>query len=127
MPTIEERNDAWIADARAMLDWLEQHPEFLPPYCPIRLDIFVASKEELAEAARKMGRAEKSALGGFFTVSKKFGEHSLEVSAARELVCRRVVTGVREIPEEIRPARTEEIVDWVCDEPLLKPTHEAVA
>ena len=127
-PTVEEQRTEWIASARTMLDWLEQHPTYINLYSTLRVDTFVYSKEELAEAARIMRHADKSVIGDYFTVRKTFGEHTVDVNAPRTEVCRKVVTGTREIPEQVVPARTEDIVEWVCDEPLLKPTvSEAVA
>lgn len=127
--TLDDRTTAWFAAARALLDWLEQHPDYINTYSTFRMDVFVDSKDELADAARTMGRADKEVFGSFFTVRKQFGAHSLDVNAPRDEVCRKVVTGTRHVPTKVIEAHEEEIVEWVCDDALLAPksTSEAVA
>jgi hypothetical protein len=82
------------------------------------------AKEQMAEAARLLRNAQKVHNSSYFDLRKFYGPIKVEFTTMRENVCRRVVVGVEEIPEEIvparvKPARKEEKVEWVCDEPLL--------
>lgn len=114
-----DEQTTWITDLRALADWLEQNPDYIP-YDGFRGDIFVYSREEIAAAARRFGKAEKKSEGGYFFVRKSFGRHRIDVNAPRESVCTKVVRGVEHVAEQIIPAYDKEIVDWVCDESLLK-------
>ena len=85
---------------------------------------FVPGASELASVAKALGQAYKATLPAWFSVGRKFGPISFEISARRENVCRRVVTGTREVPETVVPATTipahvEEIFEWECPESLL--------
>jgi hypothetical protein len=64
--------------------------------------------------------------GGTFALSKEFGsEYGSKIrvtwTTRRDTICRKVVTGKKFIPAETKtiPARTEEEVEWVCDDSLL--------
>ena len=112
--------------------WYREHPEVpLPEYAvltryngQVRLGVQAHSKDEIAAYARAFRRATKEYAGDFFYLRADMGEVRVEVYAPRKNVCRRVVTGTRLIPESvvpesIVPTHEEEIVEWVCDEPLL--------
>lgn len=92
---------------------------------------------EFARAAAKAGRKVNKRVDGdgegdgqFFAITVEFGWLQLYVYATRSEVCERVVTGTREVVEEIpdpealatvpttQVTRTEEIVEWRCG-PLL--------
>lgn len=110
----------FVAGLRAAADFFEKHPDLAPTYGKTRFDYFAHSKDELAQIARRIGYAEKGEADVWFYLRKDFGGNVvLDVNVAREQVCRRVVTGTVEHPEEAREAWTEEIVEWVCDEPVL--------
>jgi len=123
MSTMTPERQAWLDGLRAMADWFEQNPERMSDLAlgggGIIVNLYPGGKKELAQLARKLGRVEKMQSGNLFYVSRKFGPHSIDGVTMRDQVCRRIVTGTREIPEEIIPAHDEDIVEWVCDEPLL--------
>jgi len=82
------------------------------------------AKQQMAEAARIFGNAKKVHSSDYFDLRRYFGPIKLEFTTARENVCRKVVKETTIIPAEyvparIKPERTEEVVEWVCDEPLL--------
>ena len=91
---------------------------------------FESQKEYVAEIARRLGTGEKKYCGGFFWFRHDFAPGvRFEVTANREVVCERVVTGktiVAAQPEKIIPAQPEheiELVEWRCapslaDEPV---------
>lgn len=76
------------------------------------------------------GKITKSGAEKWFHVNLSFGRVGLDVFAAREEVCERVVVDTREVTEEVPDpealaavptttvTRTEEIVEWVC-RPIL--------
>ncbi len=68
----------------------------------------------LSSGARKLPKEHSNS---YVAVTRKFGMDcnvSLQVCVSREAVCKKVVTGTKEIPEQLIPARTEEIVEWIC-------------
>ena len=109
---------------RQVADFYDQHPE-VPLPADMRLQFFGAhTPEKLAVIARAFGQAEKEhdKEHNLFYLRRQFGVIAVEAITSLSNVCRRVVTGTREIPEQIIPARseeiipahTEEIVDWDC-------------
>ncbi len=114
---------AFTDGLRSLAEWLDEHPDYAAGLASLgrTFDLPVWTKEELADAARAFGKATKKIVGPFFTVVKDFGGGvTLEAYTGREKVCRKIVTGTREVPAQTIPAHTEEIIDWVCDEPLLR-------
>jgi hypothetical protein len=90
-------------------------------------------KEVFADLARRMGTLKKAYGDNFMWLKRDFGKHvQMTVSAERSAVCERIVTGTRDVPEHVLPAReetlveahTEEIVEWRCP-PILAPDTEA--
>jgi hypothetical protein len=80
---------------------------------------------QLKRAVKALGKAEKSQDSYYFDVTRKFGCIELQFSINREKVCKRIVVGVKEVPQELIPARlveahTEEIVEWQCEDSLLR-------
>lgn len=114
---ITDRKRAYIDGLRELTDWLAQNPEYVPEYSTVTINIFPADKGELAEFARAVGKAEKLWQDNWLAVRASFGPHAIDANLPREQVCRKVVTGKRKIPA--KPARTEEIVEWVCDDPAI--------
>lgn len=125
-----------VEGLRAMADFIEEHPELPIGEPEIKLDTWLfddskwdvdhlrtdsrTAKEKLQAAARALGIAQKNYIGDYFCVTKKFGEFvSMEFTVSRETVCKRVVTGTRIVPAVSRPERTEEVVEWICDDPIL--------
>jgi hypothetical protein len=116
-----------ISGLRDFADFLALHPD-LP-------DIYVGAfcgvgKQEMATVARDCGSAEKKFTDDEFRLTKKFGPIELVFYTRRTNVCQRVVVGTKEVPEakypeRIVPAHTEEVVEWICDEPLLAATEQA--
>jgi hypothetical protein len=93
------------------------------------------AREQMAAAARAFPcKWQKKVIdreyGSFFYLDGQIGGIEISLSAPRDAVCRRVVTGTREVTEtvkdpaklaevpEVEVTRTEETVEWIC-EPLL--------
>ena len=112
----EERRNAFIKALRACADFYEEHPLIEAPV-QTTFNVFVNTKEEIAVYAR-LAAWEKVYNEEWFSLRKVFGDSfQLEINATRETVCRKVVTGTRILPA--RPEQTVEIIEWICDEPLL--------
>lgn len=100
---------------RDLADFLDTHPE-------VKLNdpshmVYVGSRETLATIAR-LGGWRKVYTDDYFNLVRDFdGGVSLSVFTDRGSVCRKVVVGQRTVPAT--DERTVEIVEWVCDEPLL--------
>lgn len=110
-----EKRLAFIQGLRDCANFLEQRPTIDVPNYAV-MNIFVDTKEAIAAHARA-ATWEKIYLENWFTLSKKFGDVTLEVNTARETVCRRVIKG-----KKIVPARAEhevDVVEWECDEVSL--------
>jgi hypothetical protein len=125
-----------VEGLRKLADFIEEHPE-LPISDPeISVEYWIhepytfdddqrSVKERMQVAARALGRANKEYYGSYFNLSRKFSEHvKLEFTSDRQEVCRRVVKEVvhhpeQIVPQKVLPARTEEVVEWVCDDPIL--------
>jgi hypothetical protein len=87
-------------------------------------------------AMRSTGKAVKYQGGSYAGVDITFGPVELHVRIEREEICERVVTGTREVTEEVpdpealaalplvEVTRTEEIVEWRCGS-LLEPAVSA--
>ena len=113
---------------RALADWIDANPGVVDvPEVTLNVPFF--DREEFTEAVKALGgHREKIAHDSYFVVRRTFGEGvQLDVYMPREQVCRKVVLGTREVPERVVPARTEEIVEWVCDDSLLASVAEEVA
>jgi len=125
-----------VEGLRAMADFIEQNIELPIEYEPVmKLNVWLhddtrysdvqnplTAREKLAKAAKVLGKAEKIHAGTYFDLIKKFSECvRIEYTIDREAVCKRVVVGTKVVPASYveRPERTEEIVEWVCDEPIL--------
>lgn len=103
---------------RALADWVDVNPD-VASRINVHINEYVSEREDIVKAARALGKAEKVGEGPYFTVRGTFGPVTLDFFTNREKVCRRIVTGTVERAERVIPAGVEEIVDWVCDEPLL--------
>lgn len=77
------------------------------------------SKRIMQRAARALGKADKRHEGHYFSLLRKFGPVRLELTTYREQVCEKVIIGTKEVPEVTYPARTEDVVEWVCSDSLL--------
>lgn len=117
MTTDTEKRVNKLNDMRALLDFLEDNPDVTMPYLS-QVDAF-AESEDLEKVARALGTFDKDVNSIFFTLHKRFGKVWLKVNFSRSEVCERVVTGTEEIPEEVIPARTRDVVEWVCPEAIL--------
>jgi len=86
------------------------------------------ARQRLALVARALGTVEKRVMGDTFWLSQESDNYEWTVTAFadRGAVCQRIVVGTKEIPasEEYTvpatPARTEEIIEWQCDQPILQ-------
>lgn len=116
--------EGFIQGLREVADFYEQHPEV--PLDRISGGTFAINiytdKDGLREAAKAPGRAEKSAFGGVFQVERTFSAIRVQWWADREQVCRKVVKGTEHVEERVIPAHDKEIVEWECDDSLLRPT-----
>lgn len=85
-----------------------------------------ASRSKLASIARVLGSCEKKYDSINFTLVKKFGStFTLKFVTNRESVCRKVVKSTklvqkREFVDVPGQYVTEEEVEWICDDPLLR-------
>lgn len=115
----DERAQA-LADMRALLDFIEQHPEIAMPTFNTVL-VRVNTRDDLAAIAR-LGSWEKVYNGEYFSLVKQFGTHTLDVFTDRSVVCRKVITGTRTVPATAE--HVEEVTEWVCEDgSLLSPVR----
>lgn len=112
-----DRRD-YVQGLRELAAFVEMHPEIPLPWAGSQ-NAFVNDKADLAAIAKIVGgRWAKGVSPDFFFIRKEFaGGFSYEANIGRESVCKKVVTGTRIEPAQ--PEREVEIVEWICDEPLL--------
>lgn len=120
---------------RTIAAFLEEHPQlgaavYGTGACHASIQVPCRTREELTELARVLaratGRCDKNEMGSYFQVRAEFGCFYLWGAVDRELVCRKVVKGVRHVPATTVPAHEVEDVEWVC-EPSLLAAPKAVA
>lgn len=118
---ITTEQQEWIDGLRALTDWFEQHPERIEQGGDdgIIVNLYPDGKGDTAQLARELGKVTKEQNNSLFWIRRCFGPHKIDGVLSRGEVCTRVVTGTKQIPEEVIPAHEEETVEWVCDEPLL--------
>ena len=115
----------YVRGLRAVADWFEQHPELVFSYTDERFHLIANTKDELLEMRRALGRVTKDADpdSPYFTLRRMFSANvQIDAFIARGEVCRKVVKGSRHVEARLVPAHDEEIVEWVCEEPLLGGT-----
>ncbi len=131
---------AYIAGLRQLADALEAHPEVPLPTDGTRMPLSWNlwdddAREQMAATARALPVAwvketREGYDGGpdYFDLSGKLGGLKVKLTACRDAVCTRVVTGTedREVEEVVTPAVTRkitqpaEVVEWRC-ESILAP------
>ncbi len=132
--------ERFIDSQRVIASIMETH-EWLP--MPYLINGYLFSfhgddaREQMAEASRIFPcswrkEAAESEYGNFFQLVGQIGGTRITLSASREAVCRRVVTGTHEVTEtvkdpealakvpEVTVTRVVEDVTWDCG-PLLAP------
>lgn len=139
-----EVRDKFVQDLRDFADFIEEKGEYLPmdSYdCDFKVTcslydettydwetgettVVKTAKELMREAAKALGKADKVWSEKYLDLQKDFGGIQLEFTIRRDQVCERKVVGTKVIPEKVIPERVEpekveEIVEWVCDDPLL--------
>lgn len=133
----EQKVHDFAQGLRELADWLDGHADnrLIQSTIDYRaagdwyLNVYCSNREEFAEVARLLGSASKDADENYFRISRQIGPVRVYGYTDRQNVCRRVVKGVKsvEIPaveaRAAQPARIEEreIVEWVCDDAILKP------
>ncbi len=125
---------AWIADARALIAFVEQHPRLptLPALSINCYDVGAETKENLADIAKQLGTFNKSTTGFLFTIKRMFGAASLSFIFLRDSVCVKRIVGTKTVEKEIYPAAVtssiemveEEIVEWDCPSLLREDEPE---
>jgi hypothetical protein len=139
------RRAAYVAGLRVLARILENHPEVPLPFAgtgtPLTLHFLTGSgdREKMAAAARALpcqwvkGTRDYGDLGGaYFDLSGDLAGLRVQLTAAREDVCERIVTGTREVTEMVKDpvlldavpltevTRTVEDVEWRC-RPVTAP------
>ena len=107
------RRAEFIQSLRNCADWLEQHPGVRAP-CYQNMNVFVNTRAEVVAHARA-ATWEKIYNDTWFYLRHEFGpDLSIDITAERETVCRKVVAGTEIVPA--KPEHEVEIVEWVCDD-----------
>lgn len=134
LDAVPERFDRTVAEyvqgVRDFADWLEANADTFEYECvgnDFRFLSYQSTKEGLARAVKAVGRGEKNGDENWFNVTRKFGPVEVHLYTMRQAVCKRVVTGTKEVTKEIVDpdapmvfvTEIVEEVEWVCDEPIL--------
>lgn len=128
--TYKQRDDL-VASLRELADFVERKGLELP-----ELDVSATAwpsdydpttwqtvegrgRKIMRRVAKALAPCFKDYNGDYFSLARKFGVISLKITTSRNKVCERKVVGFKEIPERVLPAMTEEVVEWVCTDPIL--------
>jgi hypothetical protein len=142
----EIRRASYIDGLRAFADILEDRPEVPLPYdgndSEMAINHFLCAADpraELAAAARAFPCSwRKEARDEYFDLHGELHGLKLRLTAFRDAVCERVVTGTREVTEEVSDpealaavpkvavTKVIEDVSWICA-PLMAPAETRVA
>lgn len=142
---------AYIAGLRALADVLEQHAEVPLPYGGSSTSMTIyflggkAPRTAMAATARafpcnwrKQTREYEDGRVAYFDMDSELHGLKVQLTAYREAVCERVVTGTREVTEkvkdpdalaavpEVEVTKTVEDVEWRCH-PLMAPEAAVTA
>ena len=128
----ENNNQQLIESLREMALFLEARPKLPKVSSTMRFDIWCFTKEAARAVARMVGGklTKDGSWETYMILKRQIGTFSLEINITRKEVCERVVVGTRTIeatPEQILPAtpeREEEIIEWRCDESILKENEQ---
>ena len=127
------QRDALVSGLRELADFIEARGVELPiSYPDFSMNHYVypeysggeevqgSALKKIASAAKAMAPCEKTYGEHYFKIIKKFGIVNLGFSTSRGGICTSRVVGQKEIPEQIIPARTEDILEWDCAPSLLE-------
>jgi len=118
----------YTSGLRELADFIDAHPDF--GAYKQSYYIFTYNKEKFARLARQLGTAEKTECGDYYSITRWFGPHALQLTIGREMVCERVKVGTRIVakpdPDAIAKVPTidveEDIYEWKCPESILAPS-----
>jgi len=114
-----EKRAEKLGAMRSMLDFLEVNPTIPFPVLS-GVNAFAYDADSLPDIARAMAPCSKEVAGPFYMLERQFGPLTFTVNFSRGDVCERVVVGSRFVEEKIIPSRTEDVVEWVCPDSILK-------
>jgi len=130
----------YSAGLRDFADWVDANAEFLEGEqfamdATLNFRIYALTAEEFAQTVRAIGKGVKVPDDKWMNVQRQFGPVMVEAFTDRNMVCRKVVTGTREVTKEIPDpdapvvtvTETVEDYEWVCDEPLLAALPERLS
>lgn len=134
----------YTAGLRQLADLLDAHPEIPLPFhgrpgcSPITIHHLDGDREAFAATVRALpGRKDKAVNGNYYNVEVALHGLRLQVTAYRDTVCERIVTGTRQVEREVPDpdalaavptttvTETVEDVRWECS-PLTAPAVEQV-
>jgi hypothetical protein len=107
--------------------FLQEHPELADRFYQTQTIVVFLDREDFSMAAKAMGSFDKNVDSAYFEMNKHFGGITLSVNFKRDEVCERVKVGEKVIPEQILPAKSEEVIpehvedvyEWKCPASVL--------
>jgi hypothetical protein len=140
MAELNERQIAWLHDARELIDFLEEHPALIPPYSTFQVTRVVFEEEDVSTFVRQLGNATKSTTGttgDLIELKRRFGRFAeIHILIKKDATCEKVVTtetveitgpdpeAVAALPVTTRTVEIEK-VEWVCPPSLLALAGES--
>jgi len=117
----------WISGLRELADFAEQHPTLFERQYGETVNLFAYSPEEMAEQTATLGTSVKTISENWYTMTRRFGPHRLDLSIGRKTFCERVQTGTVTVekpdPEALERVPTieveEPVYEWICPESVL--------
>lgn len=116
---LDEPQREWINGLRDMCAFLETRPELINIYLGLTLNQFAEDKAEFAVMARSLGAADKVSAANYYTHTRRFGPHTVDINIGSKVMCERVKTGTKQVSTMVPPEGVE-LVEVVTDEPVYE-------
>jgi len=121
------RAENWVAGLREMADFAEQHPDLFEKQYGETINLFASDAEDMAKQTSRLGTSTKLVSENWYTMSRRFGPHRVDLNIARKQFCERVQTGTKTVkqpdPEALKQVPTieveEPVYEWLCPESVL--------
>lgn len=128
MPELDDQQQAWIDGLRALADFAEVNPDAISVYATFQVDVFADDAADMARLAKSIGVPfEKTSSDTWYSLRKRFGPHTIQVTSARENVCEQVLVGTKTVqkpdPDLLAAVPTvtvaEPVFEWKCPDSIL--------
>lgn len=125
---MSENMKNWCDNLRDLADFMEEHEDLTSGYIqPFSLYLFAGDVKDMAEKGRMLGASKKDEAGGYYSLNKSFGVHSVSLNILRDKICAKVQVGTKtvsqpdpELLKDVPLVEVEEpVYEWTCPDSVL--------